>query len=150
MSIRSFVCASFALLGLLSLSGIANANPNFDHSGVIQCNPILCPPDLTVVEDDRDQWKWDPSIGWYPAYAQGFTVKNIGSGPAAQFHVAVYRSADSYGFDIPSMAADTSQYYRLDNLGCGEKVLILVNPFNALYESDYNNNAVTITGVCNF
>jgi hypothetical protein len=149
MPIRSLVRALFALLGLLALGGIADANGERFQNPIFQCNPILCPPDVTVVEDDRDQQKWDPNIGWYSAFAKGFTVRNIGNGPASQFHVAVYRGPDSYGFDIPSLAAGASQYYELQDLGCGENALILVNPFNALYESDYNNNAVTVGGWCN-
>jgi hypothetical protein len=116
------------------------------------CPGCFVQPDLTVVEDDRPQWKWDGQR-WYPADARGFLVKNIGSGNAATFHVAVLQGSDSYGFDVPGLAAGTSQYFQItkpSDLGpaCGVKAVILVNPFNAIPESNYNNNATTVAGIC--
>jgi hypothetical protein len=117
------------------------------------CPGCVIQPDLTVAEDDRTQLKWDSQRGWYQAYARGFLVRNIGSGNAGTFHVAVLQGSDSYGFDVPGLAAGTSQYFQItkpSDLGpaCGVKAVILVNPFNALPESNYNNNSTTVAGLC--
>jgi hypothetical protein len=48
---------------------------------------------------------------------------------------------------VPSLAVGASQWYEVD-LTCGEPVTIIVNPFNALPESNYNNNAVGFYGWC--
>ena len=122
---------------------------------------ILCPlcpriPDLTVVEDDRDQWLYDPSYGWYQGYAKGFDIENIGLGNAGTFHVAVIQdSTSSYGFDVPGLAAGQSIYYQITDpsyLGpaCGVNALVLLNPFDAITETNYSNNATTIAGYCFF
>jgi hypothetical protein len=120
---------------------------------VFICTACQLRPDLTVVEDDRDQWLWDPGYGWYPGMARGFDVKNIGAGYAGSFHVAVLQGQDSYGFDIPSMNPGTSMYFQITKpsyLGpaCGVKAVILVNSFNTLAETNYNNNAITVAGMC--
>jgi hypothetical protein len=117
------------------------------------CIPCILGPDLTVVEDDRDQWLWDPNYGWYQGFARGFDVKNIGYGSAAGFRVAVLMGSDSYGFDVSGLAAGASQYFQITKpsyLGpaCGETATILVNPFNTLVESNYNNNLTTVAGIC--
>jgi hypothetical protein len=119
----------------------------------------ICPacfilnPDLTVVEDDRDQELYDPTIGWYGGYAKGFDVKNLGPGNAGTFHVAVLQGSYSYGFDVPGLAAGASIYFQITTpsyLGpaCGDPAVVLLNPFNAISETNYNNNAVTIDGYC--
>lgn len=119
---------------------------------------VSCPlchylePDLTVVEDDRPQTICNPYC--YPAYAKGFVVKNIGTWSAPTFHVAVLMGSDSYGFDVPGLGAGQSIYFQIRQPSiygpaCGETALVLVNPFNAIVESNYNNNAVSIQGYCN-
>jgi hypothetical protein len=111
-------------------------------------------PDLTVVEDDRDQWLWDPNGRiWYQGYARGFDIKNIGAGNAGTFHVAVLQGHDSYGFDVPGLAAGASEYFQITQpsyLGpaCGVNAVIIVNPFNKIPESNYNNNVTTVAGIC--
>jgi hypothetical protein len=110
-------------------------------------------PDLTVVEDDRDQLLWDPGIGWYWGSARGFTIKNIGTLDESTFHVAVLQGADSYGFDVGGLKAGASQYFQITKpsyLGpaCGTNAVILVNPFNAAPESNYSNNSTTVAGLC--
>ncbi len=113
------------------------------------CPPALCPPDLKVVEDDRAQWKWDPGTKqWYPAYAQGFSVSNVGTGAAGSFPVAVLRGADSYSFTISSLAVGASQYYQLIDLRCAEPVTVVVNALSVLPEPNHTNNAVAIRGAC--
>lgn len=108
-------------------------------------------PDLTVVEDDRPAWKWDPRIGWYQAYAVGFTVKNIGTLTSGSFRVSILNGSKSRGFDIASLAPGASQYVELTHeVDCGAKAVIIVNPFNAAWESNYDNNVATVPGICNF
>lgn len=120
---------------------------------------VTCPacrffePDLTVVEDDRSQTICTPATGCYPGYAKGFVVKNIGTWSAPTFHVAVLMGSDSYGFDVPGLGVGQSIYFQITRpsyLGpaCGETALVLVNPFNAIVESNYNNNAASIAGYC--
>jgi hypothetical protein len=114
------------------------------------CNLL---PDLKVVEDDRDQWHCDPAYGCYWAYARGFDIQNIGAGNAPGFHVAVLQGSDSYGFDVPGLAAGASMYFQITQpsyLGpaCGVTAVVLVNPFNAIAESNYNNNAANVPGLC--
>jgi hypothetical protein len=114
---------------------------------------IFLEPDLTVVEDDRSQWHCDPSFGCYWAYARGFDVQNIGRGYAGTFHVAVLQGSDSYGFDVPGLAPGASQYFQITQpsyLGpaCGVTAVIIVNPFNALPETNYNNNVASVAGLC--
>lgn len=113
----------------------------------------LFEPDLTVVEDDRPQTICN-AYGCYPAYAKGFVVKNVGNWSAPTFHVAVLMGGDSYGFDVPGLGQGQSIYFQItrpssQGPSCGENALVLVNPFNAVVESSYSNNAVTIAGYCN-
>lgn len=115
--------------------------------------PIRLLPDLTVVEDDRDQLLWDPSYGWYWGLARGFDVKNVGLGNAGTFHVAVLQGSDSYGFDVSGLAAGASQYFQITRpsyLGpaCGTNAVIIVNPWNVVAEANYNNNVTTVAGLC--
>ncbi|GAC1373801.1 MAG: hypothetical protein NVSMB47_20960 [Polyangiales bacterium] len=106
-------------------------------------------PDLTVVRDDRSAWHWDGSQ-WYPAYATGFTVSNIGSATSDSFHVAILNGSRSRGFDIPSLTPGASQYYELTSeLSCGTTATVIVNPFNVAWESNYDNNVATVPGICN-
>lgn len=106
-------------------------------------------PDLTVVRDDRSAWHWD-GRQWYPAYATGFTVSNIGSATSGSFHVAILNGSRSRGFDIPSLTPGASQYYELTSeLSCGTTATVIVNPFNVAWESNYDNNVATVPGICN-
>ncbi len=120
---------------------------------------VSCPlchylePDLTVVEDDRPQTICTPVTGCYPAYAKGFVVKNIGTWSAPTFHVAVLMGSDSYGFDVPGLGTGQSIYFQItrpsiSGPACGETALVLVNPFDAIVESNYNNDGVSIQGYC--
>jgi hypothetical protein len=120
---------------------------------------VYCPachyfePDLTVVEDDRPQTICTPPYGCYNAFAKGFAVKNIGNWSAPTFHVAVLMGSDSYGFDVPGLGAGQSIYFQItrptiSGPSCGETALVLINPFNAIVESNYNNNGVSIQGYC--
>jgi hypothetical protein len=131
------------------------------NAGKSEPNTILtCPachyfePDLTVVEDDRPQTVCTPQYGCYPAYAKGFVIKNSGNWGAPTFHVAVLMGSDSYGFDVPGLGAGQSIYFQMTRPSpkygpaCGETALVLVNPFNAVVESNYSNNAVSIQGYC--
>jgi hypothetical protein len=141
------------LLSSLDRSGQSDAtrDPAAVKDLVACC--FLFSPDLTVVEDDRSQLLWYPGYGWYWAYARGFDIRNIGTLDAGPFHVAVVQGANSYGFDVPGLAAGASQYFQITTpsyLGpaCGTNAVIIVNPFNALPESNYNNNVATVAGLC--
>lgn len=145
----------FALLALTGCNGTATDPETVEEveSDVSICTACQLRPDLTVVEDDRDQWLWDQNYGWYPGLARGFSVKNIGAGYAGAFHVAVLQGQDSYGFDIPNMAAGASTYFQITKptyLGpaCGMKAAIIVNSFNTLAETNYTNDATTVAGLC--
>jgi CARDB protein len=120
---------------------------------------VTCPachvfePDLTVVQDERSQTLCTPQSGCYPAFANGFVIKNNGNWGAPAFHVAVLMGSDSYGFDVPGLGVGQSIYFQITKPSiygpaCGETAVVLVNPFNAIVESSYNNNAVSIAGYC--
>ncbi len=130
-------------------------------AGTHEANAIvICPschlfePDLTVVEDDRPQTVCSPAYGCYSAYAKGFVVKNIGTWDAPTFHVAVLMGSDSYGFDVPGLGVGQSVYFQIKTASsiygpaCGATALVLVNPCDAIVESNYNNDSVSIQGYC--
>ncbi|HEY1586503.1 MAG TPA: CARDB domain-containing protein [Polyangia bacterium] len=145
---------------LSRLTSEAKAVASEPKGGATAENTIVsCPacrlfePDLTVVEDDRPQTLCNAQYGCYPAFAKGFSVKNIGNWNAPTFHVAVLMGSDSYGFDVPGLNAGQAIYFQITRpsyLGpaCGETAVVLVNPFNAVAELNYSNNAVNIAGLC--
>ena len=54
---------------------------------------------------------------------------------------------------MPGLAAGQSIYYQITDpsyLGpaCGVNALVLLNPFDAITETNYSNNATTIAGYC--
>jgi hypothetical protein len=133
-----------------SPSGVGETAENI----VSACPGCRLEPDLTAVEDDRDQWLYAPGYGWYPGDARGFDVKNVGVGNAGSFHVAVLQGSASYGFDVSGLAAGASEYFQITRpsyLGpaCGTTAVIIVNPYDALPETNYNNNVATVAGLCN-
>lgn len=109
---------------------------------------IFRQPDLTVVAEDH-VWRYSPQYGWYSAYQTGFTVKNIGSAASGSFHVAVLNGEHSFGFDT-TLAAGASEYHEIDGIDCGASAVVIVNTFNAAYESNYDNNVVSVSGFCNW
>jgi hypothetical protein len=126
--------------------------PTKTESGGHFC-PACLAPDLTVVEDDRPQWHCIPGFCYW-ADARGFDIENIGTGDAPAFHVAVIQGTDgTYGFDVPGLAAGHSEYFQITEpswLGpkCGVNALVLLNPFDVIFETNYSNNAVTVAGIC--
>lgn len=143
---HSLVRAALAVATLGLFSGVSAAEP-IQRDFIKLCTPAICPPDLAVREEIRSVWRWDPNRGWYSVQAQGFTIYNIGVGAAGGFHVAVLRTSQSYGFDVAGLAVGASQWYEVD-ASCGEAVTVIVNPWNALPESNYNNNSVGFYGWC--
>ncbi len=120
------------------------------ESQTILCNPVLCPPlpDLTVYEDDQPVWTYSAAIGWYQASAQGFTVKNQGTGASASFAVDVLELSQSHSLTIPSLAPGASEHFEI-TLGCGQASTVIVNPGNVVKETNFDNNVVGIRGWCN-
>jgi hypothetical protein len=102
----------------------------------------LALPDLTVVESDHF------SCDLLCTETKGFDVKNIGNAAASAFHVAVLRNANSYGFDIPRLAVGASEHFDLSPIPCGAKVLVVVNSTSSVNEPNFDNNTVTISGIC--
>jgi hypothetical protein len=99
------------------------------------CPPAGCLPDLTVRYDEQNN-------------QQGFLVINDGQYAAPTFHVAVLAGAESSGFDVPGLAAGAWHFYPVEGLSCGQAVTVIVNPFNAVAETNYNNNAASFYGWC--
>ena len=79
---------------------------------------------------------------------QGFTVYNPSYYNAGAFRIAVLADAQSFPVEMPGLAAGAHQFFPVPNLSCGQPVTVVVNPFNALAESNYNNNVATFTGWC--
>jgi hypothetical protein len=115
------------------------------------CQPSICGvlPDLTVVVDNQPVWKFDPLTGkGYWAIGTGFDVKNNGPGYAGAFTIAVYNGANSQTISLAGMAAGQTEYFNIPWPPCGGSAAVVVNPWETLPESNYNNDSVSVPGPC--
>jgi hypothetical protein len=126
----------FALVAaaLFCVGGTARADLIVIHHFPI-CPVGGCLPDLAV--------RYDVENG-----QQGFVVYNEGQYAAGAFRISVLASGDSFAIDVPGLAAGGWQFHPVPGLSCGQAVTVIVNPFDALPETNYDNNSVGFYGWC--
>jgi hypothetical protein len=82
--------------------------------------------------------------------SQGFRVYNASDYAAGKFHIAVIApSGDGYGIDVAGIPAHGSVWYGVHTSYAGEPFTVILNTFNAMPESNYNNNSLTFNGWAN-
>lgn len=90
----------------------------------VQCDPRL--PDLVVAD----------------IFHSGVTVANVGDGPAGPFVVVI----NGVTFDSGGLASGDAEQFALDL--CEGRVAVVVDPTNAVVETDDANNDASTTIIC--
>jgi hypothetical protein len=120
---------------LFSLGGVARADLYVNQWHYPPICTDGCLPDVIA--------RYEPE-----GNSQGFRVYNVSDYAAGAFHIAVWAGQNSHGIDVAGIPAHGSVWYPVQAEGCGSPVTVILNTFNALPESNYNNNALTFTGWC--
>lgn len=137
MRIRHAIAAT--ALSLVGAGGVA-------HAGDLYVNQLRFPPIICINGCLPDVVaEYEPS-----GNSQGFRVYNTSDYAAGKFHIAVIApSGDGKGIDVDGIPAHGSAWFGVHTSYANEPFTVILNTFNAMPESNYNNNALTFNGWAN-